>query len=265
MSNINVAIADDNERIRQNLQEIVSRERDMTIVGSAADGLDALAIIRENHPDVVLLDIIMPKMDGLSVMEKINKDNEVKKVPYFVVMSAIGQENITEDAFRLGASYYIMKPFDHDTLMGRVQFIKAHVGKKYPNMKKINPLESRSEYIEKNLETDVTDILHEVGVPAHIKGYQYLRDGIMMCVNEPEMLNSVTKILYPTIAKKNNTTASRVERAIRHSIEVAWNRGNMDMVYELFGYTINSGKGKPTNSEFIAMISDKIRLDYKTK
>ena len=132
-------------------------------------------------------------------------------------------------------------------------------------MKKINPLESRSEYIEKNLETDVTDILHEVGVPAHIKGYQYLRDGIMMCVNEPEMLNSVTKILYPTIAKKNNTTASRVERAIRHSIEVAWNRGNMDMVYELFGYTINSGKGKPTNSEFIAMISDKIRLDYKTK
>lgn len=126
-------------------------------------------------------------------------------------------------------------------------------------------MESRSEYIEKNLETDVTDILHEVGVPAHIKGYQYLRDGIMMCVNEPEMLNSVTKILYPTIAKKNNTTASRVERAIRHSIEVAWNRGNMDMVYELFGYTINSGKGKPTNSEFIAMISDKIRLDYKTK
>lgn len=102
-------------------------------------------------------------------------------------------------------------------------------------------------------------------MPAHIKGYQYLRDGIMMCVNEPEMLNSVTKILYPTIAKKNNTTASRVERAIRHSIEVAWNRGNMDMVYELFGYTINSGKGKPTNSEFIAMISDKIRLDYKTK
>lgn len=264
-SKFKVAIADDNERILKVLENILEDDKDIEVIGSAKNGEEIYDIIKKDSPDLVLLDIIMPKMDGLSVMEKINKDNEVKKVPYFVVMSAIGQENITEDTFRLGASYYIMKPFDHDTLMGRVQFIKAHVGKKYPNMKKINPLESRSEYIEKNLETDVTDILHEVGVPAHIKGYQYLRDGIMMCVNEPEMLNSVTKILYPTIAKKNNTTASRVERAIRHSIEVAWNRGNMDMVYELFGYTINSGKGKPTNSEFIAMISDKIRLDYKTK
>ncbi|MDE6209110.1 MAG: sporulation transcription factor Spo0A [Lachnospiraceae bacterium] len=260
-----VAIADDNERIISVLENILEDDKEIEIIGKAKNGEEIYDIIKKDSPDLVLLDIIMPKMDGLSVMEKINKDSEVKKVPYFVVMSAIGQDNITEDAFRLGASYYIMKPFDHDTLMGRVQFIKGHMGKKYPNMRKITPLESKTEYIEKNLEGDVTDIIHEVGVPAHIKGYQYLRDGIMMSVNDSEMLNSITKILYPTIAKKNNTTASRVERAIRHAIEVAWNRGNMDMVYDLFGYTINSGKGKPTNSEFIAMIADKIRLDYKTK
>ena len=207
----------------------------------------------------------MPKMDGLSVMEKVNKDEDITKLPAFIIMSAVGQEAITEDAFRLGANYYIMKPFDQDTLMSRIEYIKDNIGKRLTNYKKINPLESKKEYIEKNLESDVTDIIHELGVPAHIKGYQYLRDGIMMVVNDMDMINSITKVLYPTIAKKNATTSSRVERAIRHAIEVAWNRGNMDMVYELFGYTINTGKGKPTNSEFIAMISDKIRLDYKSK
>ena len=260
-----VAIADDNERILKVLEALLQSDSDMEIVGKAKNGEEAYDIIKNAIPDVVLLDIIMPKMDGLSVMEKVNKDTEIKKVPTFVIMSAIGQEAITEDAFRLGANYYIMKPFDHDTLMNRLKFIKGNMGKKFQNVRKINPLESKKEYIEKNLEGDVTDIIHEVVVPAHIKGYQYLRDGNKMAVNDGEMLNSITKLLYPTIAKKNNTTASRVERAIRHAIEVAWNRGNMDMVYELFGYTINSGKGKPTNSEFIAMIADKIRLDYKAK
>ena len=125
--------------------------------------------------------------------------------------------------------------------------------------------ENKSEYIERNLESDVTNIIHALGVPAHIKGYQYLRDGIIMTVKDMEMMNSITKILYPTIAKKHQTTASRVERAIRHAIEVAWNRGKMDTIDELFSYTINMGKGKPTNSEFIALIADKIRLEYKTK
>lgn len=260
-----VAIADDNERMLKMLESLISSDNELEFVGKASNGEEAYEIIKKNKPDVMLLDIIMPKMDGLSVMEKVNKDEDITKLPTFIIMSAVGQEAITEDAFRLGANYYIMKPFDQDTLMSRIEYIKDNIGKRLTNYKKINPLESKKEYIEKNLESDVTDIIHELGVPAHIKGYQYLRDGIMMVVNDMDMINSITKVLYPTIAKKNATTSSRVERAIRHAIEVAWNRGNMDMVYELFGYTINTGKGKPTNSEFIAMISDKIRLDYKSK
>ena len=260
-----VAIADDNERVLKMLESLLEADNDLEIVGKATNGEEAYEIIKKFNPDMVLLDIIMPKMDGLTVMEKLNKDDTITKLPTFIVMSAIGQEAITEDAFRLGANFYIMKPFDHDVLMNRIKFVKGNAGKKFQNVRKISPLESKKEYIEKNLENDVTDIIHEMGVPAHIKGYQYLRDGIMMSVNDMEMLNSITKVLYPTIAKKNNTTASRVERAIRHAIEVAWNRGNMDMVYDLFGYTINTGKGKPTNSEFIAMIADKIRLDYKVR
>lgn len=260
-----VAIADDNERMLKMLESLISSDNELEFVGKASNGEEAYEIIKKNKPDVMLLDIIMPKMDGLSVMEKVNKDEDITKLPAFIIMSAVGQEAITEDAFRLGANYYIMKPFDQDTLMSRIEYIKDNIGKRLTNYKKINPLESKKEYIEKNLESDVTDIIHELGVPAHIKGYQYLRDGIMMVVNDMDMINSITKVLYPTIAKKNATTSSRVERAIRHAIEVAWNRGNMDMVYELFGYTINTGKGKPTNSEFIAMISDKIRLDYKSK
>lgn len=127
----------------------------------------------------------------------------------------------------------------------------------------MTPYMDKNEYIKQNLEDDVTRLLHEIGIPAHIKGYQYLRDAIAISVGEEEMLVSVTKVLYPTIAKRHNTTSSRVERAIRHAIEVAWSRGRLDTIHELFGYTINNGKGKPTNSEFIALISDKIRLDYK--
>lgn len=258
-----VAIADDNERILQVIEELIGTDDELELVGKAKNGEETIEIIKEKQPDLVILDIIMPKMDGLTVMEKVLKDGNMSKIPTFVVMSAIGQENITEDAFAKGASYYIMKPFNHETFMNRIKCIKSNSGKKYQNAKIINPLESKEKYIEKNLETDVTDIIHEVGVPAHIKGYHYLRDAIMMSVEDADMLNAITKQLYPTIAKKNSTTSSRVERAIRHAIEVAWNRGNMDMVYELFGYTISADKGKPTNSEFIAMIADKIRLDYK--
>ena len=137
--------------------------------------------------------------------------------------------------------------------------------KNFQEVRKVNAYESKAEYMERNLETDVTEIIHEIGVPAHIKGYQYLRDAIIMSVGDMDMLNSITKILYPTIAKKHQTTPSRVERAIRHAIEVAWSRGKMDTIEELFGYTVSNGKGKPTNSEFIALIADRIRLEYKTQ
>lgn len=263
MSKWSVAIADDNERMVEILDGILRQDDELQIVGIARNGEEACRVIREKTPDIMLLDIIMPKLDGLSVMEKINHDVNLQKKPEFVVISAIGQERITEDAFLLGASYYIMKPFDHDMLLGRIQSLKEDRQKRKTEVRKVAPYETKMAYIERNLETDVTNMIHEIGVPAHIKGYQYLRDAIMMAVEDMNMLNSITKILYPTIAKNHQTTPSRVERAIRHAIEVAWSRGKMDTIDELFGYTVSVGKGKPTNSEFIALIADKIRLDYK--
>lgn len=262
--NINVAIADDNERIRHNLKDIVSREQDMTIVGSASDGVDAVSMIRRTHPDVVLLDIIMPKMDGLGVLEEIQKDKEMEKKPAFIVLTAMEQEMITKEALSLGAWYVILKPFDQQALMKKIRQVKEGKCTKEESGKLISmEKEQEEEDQEYRLEVIVTNIIHEIGVPAHIKGYQYLRDSIKMAVTDMDILNSITKQLYPTIAKMHKTTPSRVERAIRHAIEVAWNRGKMDTIHELFGYTIQSGKGKPTNSEFIALISDKIRLEYK--
>lgn len=257
---LSVVVADDNERILSLLSDLLSSDEEINVVGTAANGQEAYEMIRKEKPDVVLLDIIMPKLDGLSVMEKINKDSTLDKHPAFVVMSAVGQETITEDAFSLGANYFIMKPFDHESLMCRMKQLKAprHIivnqGKGSTMMAKL------PEMTERDLEVVVTEFIHEVGVPAHIKGYQYLRDAIIMTVNDSEMLGAITKILYPEIAKKHKTTSSRVERAIRHAIEVAWSRGRLETIEEMFGYTINSGKGKPTNSEFIALISDKIRL-----
>ncbi|MBO5373455.1 MAG: sporulation transcription factor Spo0A [Lachnospiraceae bacterium] len=268
MGKLNVAIADDNEKMRQLLGKIVCSDEELEVVGMAKDGEEACHMIKEKEPDVVLLDIVMPKLDGIEVMEKIKQDTTIKKHPSFIMISAIGNEKITEDAFNVGADYYIMKPFDNDMVISRIKHVKQQRKNEtvVSETRKVNPYEKYEKKEVKtvsNLETDVTNIIHEIGVPAHIKGYHYLREAIMMSVDDIEMLNSITKILYPTIAKKNQTTPSRVERAIRHAIEVAWSRGKMDTIDELFGYTINNGKGKPTNSEFIALIADKIRLDYK--
>lgn len=262
MARLNVAIADDNAIMRETLSNIITRDDELELVGKAENGEEAYEIIRKNAPDVVLLDIIMPKMDGLSVMEKVNKDLTLKKRPVFIIVSAIGSEGITEDAFRLGANYYIMKPFDKDMILSRIKNIRPDAIRSGQE-RRIAAYENKSEYMKRNLEEDVTNIIHEIGVPAHIKGYQYLRDAIMMVVNDVDMLNSITKILYPGIAKKYQTTPSRVERAIRHAIEVAWSRGKMDTIDALFSYTVHNAKGKPTNSEFVALIADKIRLEYK--
>ena len=207
----------------------------------------------------------MPKMDGLSLMNKVNEDGAMITMPLFIITSAISNENVIQDAFGYGAGYYLLKPFETNMIADRVKGVKSY-NKRIPETKKIiGAGESRKHFMERNIENDVTSIIHDVGVPAHIKGYQYLREAIIMSVNDNEMLNSITKILYPSIAKKFQTTSSRVERAIRHAIEVAWNRGRMDTIDELFGYTINAEKGKPTNSEFIALIADKIRLEYKCR
>ena len=266
MEKLNVAIADDNEKMVEILGRMIEEDKDLTLVGKAHNGEEICNIIKEREPDVVVLDIIMPKMDGLTVMENCQHDHMLKKTPAFIVVSAVGQERITEDAFSLGAEYYMLKPFDNQVLLNRIKNLRRRRDRRIrENIRPSVVREESGTYGTRNLETDVTNIIHEIGVPAHIKGYQYLRDAIILAVNDIEMLNSITKVLYPTIAKKHQTTPSRVERAIRHAIEVAWSRGKMDTIDALFGYTVSTGKGKPTNSEFIALIADKIRLEYKNR
>lgn len=260
MDQVNVAIADDNERMLELLGNIILSDKELSLVGKANNGEDVYRIIKTKEPDVVLLDLIMPKVDGLSVMDMVNKDKTIQKRPDFIIVTAVGQEKITEDAFRKGAAYYIMKPFRNEVLIEKIKNTrcKRHAE---PFMQAMEVRKREEE--RKPLETRVTDMIHEIGIPAHIKGYHYLRDAIIMAVEDMDVLNAITKILYPTVAKKHQTTASRVERAIRHAIEVAWSRGKLDVLDELFGYTVSNGKGKPTNSEFIALVADTIRLEYK--
>lgn len=262
MEHLNVAIADDNQKILDVLENIISMDKELNLVGKAKNGEEMCQIIKDRQPDVVLLDLIMPKMDGLTVMEKVNQDNSVNKRPYFIVITAVGQERITEDAFNRGANYYVMKPFNNDMLLDRIKSVRK-MFRNYEKKSENGKMEGTAG--AEDLESRVTNMLHEIGIPAHIKGYHYLRDAIIMAVKDMDVLNAITKILYPTVAKKYQTTSSRVERAIRHAIEVAWSRGKLDTLDELFGYTVSTGKGKPTNSEFIALIADTIQLEYKKK
>ena len=265
MEKLNVAIADDNEKMTEVLGRMIEEDKELSLVGKAHNGEEICNIIREKQPDVVILDIIMPKMDGLSVMERCVHSSVLKKIPAFIAVSAVGQERITEDAFNLGAEYYMLKPFDNQMLLNRIKHARHLGDRRRKEISRQGKSEEGGCFSQGDLERDVTNVIHEIGVPAHIKGYQYLRDAIILSVNDMEMLNSITKILYPTIAKRHQTTPSRVERAIRHAIEVAWSRGKMDTIDALFGYTVSTGKGKPTNSEFIALIADKIRLEYKNR
>ena len=272
MENVNVVIVDDNPMILNTLDEVISSEAGLSVIGRADNGKDAIDMIKDIQPDVVLLDLVMPQMDGITVVENIKKKTSMLKNPAFIILSAVGGEQMTEEAFQAGANYFLMKPFDKDILVNKIRRIGKRPVRPVPGkvleapLKAATPEEAamnREEYMKEHLETDITKMLHELGIPAHIKGYQYLRDAISMVVRDREMMEAVTKILYPEIAKKNYTSSSRVERAIRHAIEVAWGRGSLEVIDELFGYTISTGKGKPTNSEFIALIADKICLDYK--
>lgn len=272
MENVNVVIVDHNPMILNTLDEVISSEAGLSVIGRADNGKDAIDMIKDTQPDVVLLDLVMPQMDGITVVENIKKKTSMLKNPAFIILSAVGGEQMTEEAFQAGANYFLMKPFDKDILVNKIRRIGKRPVRPVPGkvleapLKAATPEEAamnREEYMKEHLETDITKMLHELGIPAHIKGYQYLRDAISMVVRDREMMEAVTKILYPEIAKKNYTSSSRVERAIRHAIEVAWGRGSLEVIDELFGYTISTGKGKPTNSEFIALIADKICLDYK--
>lgn len=261
---ITVLIADDNREFGDILYEYLSNQSDIEVVGVARDGMEALDLITAKTPDIAILDIIMPHLDGLGVLEKINT-MQLQKRPLFIILSAVGQDKITQRALSLGAEYYVVKPFDMEVLVSRIRQLKD-AGPSSSVVKPEGMSDVKTVYrtsTPKNLEAEVTGIMHEIGVPAHIKGYQYLRDAIMMVVKDLDIINSITKQLYPSIAREYNTTPSRVERAIRHAIEVAWSRGKVDAIDSLFGYTVSLGKGKPTNSEFIAMVADKLRLELK--
>ena len=269
---ITVLIADDNQEFSMTLATYLKNQDDMMVVGRAKDGNEAIDMISNLTPDIVLLDVIMPHLDGIGVLEKMNMI-KMNKRPICIMLSAVGQDKITRRAIELGAEYYVVKPFDIELLITRIRELKHYKPVQGNSFISRDIQLQKPQYIditrnkvnaEESIEALVTNVIHEVGVPAHIKGYQYLREAIIMVVNDIDVINQITKSLYPKIAEKYKTTPSRVERAIRHAIEVAWGRGQQDVVENIFGYTISAAKGKPTNSEFIAMISDKLRLELKS-
>ncbi len=232
MKKIKVCVVDDNRELVGLLEEYISSQEDMEVAGVAHNGQDCLDILEQTQPDVLVLDIIMPHLDGLAVLEKMRELN-LNALPNVIMLTAFGQEDVTKKAVDLGASYFILKPFDMDNLASHIRQVS---GKSSSFLRKPAPsYRPQAEAKPKNLDASITSIIHEIGVPAHIKGYLYLREAISMVYNDIELLGSITKVLYPDIAKKFNTTASRVERAIRHAIEVAWSRGNIDSISSVLG------------------------------
>ena len=269
-SKISIVIADDNKEFCNILKDYLSNQKDIEVVGVGKDGVEAVELIEEKKPDLVVLDIIMPHLDGLGVLEKLNSTS-LDVMPRVIILSAVGQDKITQRAINLGADYYVVKPFDMEIFVKRIrQMFNNTISGESVRINNVAATHSVGLGVQEtkkdepfDLETEITNVIHEIGVPAHIKGYMYLREAITMVVKDMELLSAVTKELYPSIAKKYNTTASRVERAIRHAIEVAWSRGQVETINKIFGYTIHNDKGKPTNSEFIAMVADKLRLKNK--
>lgn len=259
MTKVKVAIADDNRELLKTMEQYFQGHAEIEIIATASNGKVCLQMLEEFTPDILLLDIIMPHLDGLAVLESMYQNEKMSSIQV-IMLTAFGQEDVMKQAVDLGASYFMLKPFEFDQLL---QKILHCAGQKATLPKKTSVLQPTvpQKLNQHQLDSTITAIIKEIGVPAHIKGYSYLREAIQMVFEDIELLGSVTKILYPEIAKKFNTTPSRVERAIRHAIEVAWNRGNYESISSMFGYTVHHLKSKPTNSEFIAMIADKIRID----
>lgn len=279
---LRVIIADNNVQDRES-KERSMREMGMEVILSTGNGSKALEVIRDKHPDVVVMDMILPGIDGIGILEEINKGEMTAGRPVFVIETALRMENLVSEAMKAGADYYMMKPVSNTMLMKRIfQLMERQEGKKYMaqipeqaekgmeempagQMKGSGVMQGDGYRFSGDLEMDVTNILLEIGIPAHIKGYQYIREGIIMSFYDRNMLHYITKFLYPSIAQKYKTTSSSVERTIRHAIEIAWRRGSLETLEELFGNTVCAGKGKPTNSEFMALLTDKLRLEYRTK
>ncbi len=251
VKNLSVILTDEKDEAGIKLANIL-RSSKMDVKLCNKNGAELLKMCEENYPDVIIMDAFLQHIDAMGVISRINKKDPVNR-PLIIVMSSIDNPNFEREITRCGVDYYFLKPIDPQMMAERIIQISSWKG--------ISA--SPSYEPQQDLDIVITDILHQIGVPAHIKGYKYVREAIRLTVEDPEMLNSVTKILYPTVAKNFGSTASRVERAIRHGIEVAWDRGDVEVLNAYFGYTIQSQRGKPTNSEFVAMISDKIRLQRK--
>lgn len=249
-------IADADEEYRSLLCAALGEEPDFEIVGDTGSGSEAVEQILSLRPDVVLTELVLPELDGLEVIRKVNETLGSAR-PCIVILTAYSSTAVLRDAAALDTDYFALKPIAKHLLIERIRSLKSIREERRPQATPQLPTPPTS---ERNLTLKITSILHDVGVPAHIKGYQYLREAIGMAVHEPEHINAITKILYPAVAKQFRTTASRVERAIRHAIEVAWDRGDVEEIQHIFGYTVSGIKGKPTNSEFIAMIADYITL-----
>ena len=247
-------MADASEEFRRLIVEALTADATMELAAETGDGEDAVRLVRELRPDVVVLDLVLSSTDGLEVLGELAA---LPERPRLLVLSSFARGNVAELAASRGADYYMMKPCRVPTVVERVRQLAAQ------GQPAGDSPEDGSE--EESLESQVTSIIHEIGVPAHIKGYQYLREAILIAVADMDVINAVTKVLYPEVAKRYGTTASRVERAIRHAIEVAWDRGDLETLQKYFGYTVSNAKGKPTNSEFIAMIADGLQLQRKQK
>jgi two-component system response regulator (stage 0 sporulation protein A) len=269
---LHIFIADSNRQNALELKRFLERKEEIGRVDITTDGLEACERILTDRPDVVLLDVILPGMDGLGILERVNAKWQGGNRPSFIYITSISTQSLVECAVKLGASYFVLRPFQPESMYRRILQMKRGTRGKIPG----SQIEERTFFYDEvdreaeekeesrvRLEHEVTKVIRELGIPAHIKGYQYIREGIMMSVQDSNMLNFITKLLYPSIAKKYKTTSSSVERAIRHAIEVAFSRGQVEILEEMFGYTVNAGKGKPTNSEFIALIADKMRLEHK--
>lgn len=283
ISEYHVVIADSNAQDRE-IKEKYIMEAGMQVILATGDGRKALETILSEKPDVVIMDMILPGMAGIGILEEIKRSGMDEK-PIFIVETALRLEHMIQQAVQNGADYYMMKPVSGKMLVKRIcqlaeqrQFKSGKI-KKLPvrrmlsgeadgraKQRIIGKESGKTEgWLSGDLEIDITNILLDIGVPAHIKGYQYIREAILMTFYDRSLLSYVTKFLYPTIAQKYKTTSSSVERTIRHAIEVAWRRGDVETLEEVFGNTISAGKGKPTNSEFIALLTDKLRLEYRTK
>ena len=249
---IGLIIADPNEEARRQLVSAFEQTADIEVLATAKDGIEAIDAVRLNKPAFLLTELVMPNLDGMGLLVRTSREFPDTKV---VVITEVESTHIISECFNLGAVYVLRKPVDLNSLPDIIRMLSRFVDTTaMPRPGVMGAID---------LESMVTDIIHEIGVPAHIKGYQYLREGIILAINDMDVINAVTKVLYPTVAKKFGTTPSRVERAIRHAIEVAWDRGDIEVLQKFFGYTVSNIKGKPTNSEFIAMIADYMSLRLK--